>query len=72
MNDSFMLYKSLYKLDNVKIKNIKDNTINFILFDSDLNFYMICDNSIPSYSFDLNLGIIDLIKNIEQTYKVKV
>lgn len=72
MNDSFMLYKSLYKLDNVKIKNIRDNTINFILFDSNLKFYMICDNSIPSYSFDLNLGIIDLIKNVEQTYKVKV
>ena len=72
MNDTFMLYKSLYKLDNIKIKNIKDNTINFILFDTKLMFYMICDNSIPSYSFDLNLGIIDLINNIEQTYKVKV
>ncbi len=72
MNNDFTLYKSLYKLDNIKIKSIKNNTINFILFDSELKFYMICDNSIPSYSFDLNLGIIDLIKNIEQTYKIKV
>lgn len=71
MND-FALYKSLYKLDNIKIKSIKNNTINFVLFDSKLKFYMICDNSIPSYSFDLNLGIIDLIKNIEQTYKIKI
>lgn len=70
--NNFALYKSLYKLDNIKIKSIKNNTINFVLFDSKLKFYMICDNSILSYSFDLNLGIIDLIKNIEQTYKVKV
>lgn len=70
--NNFALYKSLYKLDNIKIKSIKNNTINFVLFDSKLKFYMICDNSIPSYSFDLNLGIIDLIKNIEQTYKIKI
>ena len=70
--NNFALYKSLYKLDNIKIKSIKNNTINFVLFDSKLKFYMIWDNSIPSYSFDLNLGIIDLIKNIEQTYKIKI
>ena len=70
--NNFALYKSLYKLDNIKIKSIKNNTINFVLFDSKLKFYMICDNSIPSYSFDLKLGIIDLINNIEQTYKIKI
>ncbi len=72
MNDSFALYKKLYKLNDVKIKEVKDNTINFLMFDSNLNFYMLCDNSILSYSFDLNLGIIDIIGNIEQTYKIKV
>lgn len=72
MNDSFALYKKLYKLNDVKIKEVKDNTINFLMFDSNLNFYILCDNSILSYSFDLNLGIIDIIGNIEQTYKIKV
>ena len=40
--NNFALYKSLYKLDNIKIKSIKNNTINFVLFDSKLKFYMIC------------------------------
>lgn len=72
MNNNFEFYKKLYKLDNIKIKNIKNNTINFLLFDFKSNLYMLRDNSIISYSFDLNLNIIDIIEDIEQTYKVKI
>lgn len=72
MNNNFVLYNNLYELKDIKINVINKNTINFLLFDSELRFYTLCNNNIPSYSFNLNLGVIEIIKNMEQTYKIKV
>ena len=68
INGMFLLYKNIYNLENINIKGIQDNTINFLFFDAELNFYTICDKSILSYRFDS--GIIEIITNIEEMYKM--
>ena len=70
INGMFLLYKNIYNLENINIKGIQDNTINFLFFDAELNFYTICDKSILSYRFDS--GIIEIITNIEEMYKIKI
>ena len=70
INSMFLLYKNIYNLENINIKGIQDNTINFLFFDAELKFYTICDKSILSYRFDS--GIIEIITNIEEMYKIKI
>lgn len=72
MYNYFSLYKKIYDLETVRLKNVKEGTINFIFFDENLNYYLLNDGKLLSYSLNLNINIIDVIDNLEQTYNIKI
>ena len=64
-------YKKIYKLKKIKTKLLKDNSIGFIFFDNNGNYYIVKNNLIE-YSSLLSLNIISIISNIEKIYKIKI
>ena len=65
-------YQKIYNLKNLGIDAIKDNTITFILLDNKNNYYTLTDDNFITYSVEIPLNIINLIKNIEKIYKLKI
>lgn len=65
-------YKKIYNLDTLKSDYINDNTISFVLLDNSDNYYILRDDKLITYSVEIPLNIINLIKNIEKIYRVKI
>ena len=64
------IYKKMYNLKTLEMGKICENTISFIFFDEDLNYYLSKNNNLITYKIKNETNVIDIIKKIEKQFEL--